>query len=257
MLVVYHPLFEGDVQRYVSHRSAFNNINIEAVDVNAVYNEFSGGKVDPTAIRDLAKMIYDRSDNFRYLMLVGDGSYDYKQIMPDVPDQNFIPVYETKESLDPIDGFPSDDYFALLDLNEGTSLIGQLDIAVGRLPVKTPEEFTTLVDKFIHYDTSPRTEGDWKLRLGFAADDEESTHVRDTERLANDTRAKHPDFNQQKMYFDAFVQESTPGGTRFPDATKEINNAVFQGLLVLNYLEVELLDYILPLEQYMQVITID
>jgi len=236
MLVVFHPLFAADVERYVTHRAAYNDINIQAVDVNNIYNEFSGGKVDPTAIRDFAKMVYDRSDNFKYLMLVGDGSYDYKQIMPDVSDQNFIPVYETKESLSPIDGFPSDDYFALLDLNEGTDLIGQLDIAVGRLPVKTAEELTVLVDKFIYYDTAPQTQGDWKLRIGFAADDEESTHIVDTEKLARDTRTKYPDFNHQKIYFDAFVQESTPGGTRFPDATKEINNAVFKGLLVLNYL---------------------
>lgn len=236
MLVIYHPLFEADIEKYVEHRSTFNNISIEAVDINKIYNEFSGGKVDPTAIRDFTKMLYDRSSNFRYLMLVGDGSYDYKQIMPDVPDHNFIPVYETKESLSPINGFPSDDFFALLDINEGTDLVGQLDIAVGRLPVKTAEEFTVLVDKFIHYDTSPDTQGDWKLKLGFAADDEEARHVIDTERLSDDTKDKFPDFNHQKIYFDAFLQESTPGGTRFPDATKEINNAVFKGLLVLNYL---------------------
>ena len=236
MAVIYHPLFESDVERYISHRSSHSNINVQAININQLYNEFSGGKVDPTAIRDFAKMLYDRTPNFRYMMLVGDGSYDYKQIMPDVPDQNFIPVYETKESMSPIAGFPTDDYYALLDLNEGTSLIGQIDIAVGRLPVKTAEEFARLVDKFIHYDTSPLTQGDWRLQLGFAADDEEATHLVDTEKLANQTSEKHPEFNQQKIYFDAFLQESTPGGTRFPDATKEINNSVFKGLLVLNYL---------------------
>ena len=236
MLVIYHPIFEADIERYVEHRSTYNNIKVEAVDINKIYNEYSGGKVDPTAIRDFAKMLYDRSSNFKYVLLVGDGTYDYKQLMPDVPDHNFIPVYETKESLSPINGFPTDDYFALLDDSEGTNLVGQLDIAVGRLPVQTQDDFASLVDKFIHYDTSAETQGDWKLKLGFAADDEEARHVIDTERLSNDTKARFPDFNHQKIYFDAFLQESTPGGTRFPDATKEINNAVFKGLLVLNYL---------------------
>ncbi|HCV50995.1 MAG TPA: hypothetical protein DGP89_06580 [Saprospirales bacterium] len=237
LIVIYHPTFENDIERYVEHRSSFGNLNVIAININHVYNEFSGGKVDPSAIRDLAKMVYDRTDNFKYLLLVGDGSFDYKQLTPDIPDHNFIPVYETKESLDPIDGFPTDDFYALLDINEGTNLKGQLDIAVGRFPVKTAEEFTGLVDKLIHYDTHPDTQGDWKLKLGFAADDEDSgRHLTDTEDIANQTKLRYPDFNQQKIYFDAFLQESTPGGARFPDATKELNNAVFKGLLVLNYL---------------------
>jgi len=237
LIVIYHPTFENDIERYVEHRSSFGNLNVKAVNINHVYNEFSGGKVDPSAIRDLAKMVYDRTDNFKYLLLIGDGSFDYKQLTPDIPDHNFIPVYETKESLDPIDGFPTDDFYALLDINEGTNLKGQLDIAVGRFPVKTAEEFTGLVDKLIHYDTHPDTQGDWKLKLGFAADDEDSgRHLTDTEDIANQTKLRYPDFNQQKIYFDAFLQESTPGGARFPDATKELNNAVFKGLLVLNYL---------------------
>ena len=237
LIVIYHPTFENDIERYVEHRSSFGNLNVKAVNINHVYNEFSGGKVDPSAIRDLAKMVYDRTDNFKYLLLIGDGSFDYKQLTPDIPDHNFIPAYETKESLDPIDGFPTDDFYALLDINEGTNLKGQLDIAVGRFPVKTAEEFTGLVDKLIHYDTHPDTQGDWKLKLGFAADDEDSgRHLTDTEDIANQTKLRYPDFNQQKIYFDAFLQESTPGGARFPDATKELNNAVFKGLLVLNYL---------------------
>ena len=237
LIVIYHPTFENDIERYVEHRSSFGNLNVKAVNINHVYNEFSGGKVDPSAIRDLAKMVYDRTDNFKYLLLIGDGSFDYKQLTPDIPNHNFIPAYETKESLDPIDGFPTDDFYALLDINEGTNLKGQLDIAVGRFPVKTAEEFTGLVDKLIHYDTHPDTQGDWKLKLGFAADDEDSgRHLTDTEDIANQTKLRYPDFNQQKIYFDAFLQESTPGGARFPDATKELNNAVFKGLLVLNYL---------------------
>ncbi len=237
LLVVYHPVFESDIDRYVEHRSNYNNLDVKAVNINHIYNEFSGGKVDPTAIRDMAKMIYDRTSNFKYMLLIGDGTYDYKQLTPDVPDHNFIPVYETKESLDPIDGFPSDDFYALLDLNEGTNLVGQLDIAVGRFPVKTLGEFTGVIDKLIHYDTHPDTQGDWRLKLGFASDDEDNgRHLTDTEDIAKETLIKYPDFNQQKIYFDAFLQESTPGGARFPDATKELNNAVFKGLLVLNYL---------------------
>lgn len=237
MLIVYHPDFESDIERFVDHRSTHSNLTIQAIDVQQVYNEFSGGKVDPTAIRDLTKMMYDRYPNFEYLMLVGDGSYDFRSLTPNAANQNFIPVYETKESFNPISGFPTDDYYALLDLNEGTNLIGQLDIAVGRVPVKTPEDFTNTVNKIIHYDTSKDTYGPWRLNLGFAADDEDGNlHLSQTERIATNTEEKYNQYNQQKIYLDAFVQESTPGGARYPDATKAINNNIFRGMLVLNYL---------------------
>lgn len=68
--------------------------------------------------------------------MFGDGSYDYKGIVKDIPVENFIPVYETDESLDPIEGFPSDDFYALLGDNEGVGLKGGLDVYVGRLPAK-------------------------------------------------------------------------------------------------------------------------
>lgn len=237
MIVVYHKSFADGIDRYIEHRSSKNGINIMALSTEEVYNEFSGGKLDPGAIRDLAKMLYDRDDKFRYLLLVGDGSYDYRNLVPDLDDHNFVPVYETKESLDPIHGFPTDDFFALLDNSEGTSLVGQIDISVGRMPVKTLAEFNAVVDKLIHYESSNSTLGDWRMKIGFASDDEDSnTHLDDTEEIAAETQEKSPQFNQLKTYFDAFVQESTPGGARFPDATEDINRNMDRGMLVMNYL---------------------
>ncbi len=237
LIIVYHPNFKNEALRLAEHRVKHSGFKVLAADVNEIYNEFSGGKVDPGAIRDMARLLLFRNPNFRYLLLFGDGSYDYKGIVKDIPVENFIPVYETDESLDPIEGFPSDDFYALLGDNEGVGLKGGLDVYVGRLPAKNMEDAKVLVDKIIHYDTSPATLGDWRLRNGFVGDDEDgNTHLRDVDSIAKLDEGRHPLYNQQKVYSDAYKQVSTSGEKRFPDVNKAINDNIFKGQLSLTYL---------------------
>ena len=237
MLLVYHPDFETAVQEFKTHRNKHSGLNIVATTVEELYNEFSSGKVDPVAIRDMAKMLYNRNPDFNFLFLFGDGSYDYKGLMPNLKKENFVPVYETDNSLHPIDGFPADDFYGLLDENEGGDLFGGLDIAIGRLPVKSPPEADILVKKIIHYDTSPSTLGEWRMRTGYAADDEDSgTHIRDIDEIARNTANNFPLFNQQKVYFDAYPQVATAGDPRYPEATNALNNNAFAGQLTNTYL---------------------
>ena len=65
MVVIYHEDFTGAAQRYVDHRSSYSDLNIALVRIDRIYNEFSSGRQDPTAIRDFAKMLYDRNDRFK------------------------------------------------------------------------------------------------------------------------------------------------------------------------------------------------
>lgn len=237
MIIVYHPLFKDEALRLAQHRTSHSNLKVVAANVTEIYNEFSSGKVDPSAIRDMAKLLLERNPNFKYVLLFGDGSYDYKGIVADLNLENFVPVYETDQSLDPIEGFPSDDFYGLLGESEGVSLVGGLDIGVGRLPVKTAEEAKIVVDKIIHYETSPEVFGDWRLRIGYTADDEDqNTHLRDMDIIAKDDEVRHPLYNQQKVYLDAYQQISTAGENRFPEANKALNDNIFKGQLSLTYL---------------------
>ncbi len=237
LVIIYHPDFEEAAMRLKQHRDNVNPLHSVLVNINDVYNEFSSGRIDPTAIRNFAKMIYDRTDNFNYLLLFGDGTYDFRNIMPDVPNGNFIPTFQTLKSLDPVESFPSDDYYCLLSDNEGSSLRGELDIAVGRITAKNIEEANVVVNKIIHYETSPNTLGDWRLKLLFNADDEDSnTHLFQADDIATKTEESHPVFNQSKIFWDAYVQESTPGGDRYPDANLALNKAINSGVLLTNYL---------------------
>ncbi|MGK0314029.1 MAG: hypothetical protein ACI86M_000239 [Saprospiraceae bacterium] len=237
-VIVYHPDFADAAERLAVHRRSHNGYAVETVDVTKVYNEYSSGRVDPTGIRDFARMLHIRDDGFKYMLLLGDGSYDYRGISPNLSDHNFIPVYETDESLHPIEGFPSDDYYSLLSDEEGENkLRGGLDISVGRIPVTTAEMANGVIDKVINYDTNKASYGDWRLRIAFAADDEDTNlHVDQADDLAESVEVAHPIYNQSKIYFDSYVQESTPGGDRYPAASAAINTVVQKGALLLNYM---------------------
>jgi hypothetical protein len=236
LLIVYHPLFQNEALRLASHRTNETGLRVGLANVLEIYNEFSGGALDPVAIRDFVRMHYQRNPAFRYLLLFGDATFDYRNIYKIEGFQNLVPCWQTEQSLDPIFSFPSDDFFALLDPEEGSTLRGALDIAVGRLPVNTLQQAQTVVDKLIHYDTSPEKMGDWRLQLCFLADDEDNNkHINDADELTEFVAENYPLYNIEKLYFDAFPQVITPGGERFPAAKEAINKSVFKGNLVMNY----------------------
>lgn len=237
MIIVYHPLFQSEAFRLLNHRTQFSGLKVKAFSVDEIYNEFSSGRQDPTAIRDMAKLLLYRNPDFKYILLFGDGSYDYKHLVKSLSKSSFVPAYQTVASLHPIDNFPSDDYFGLLGDNEGVNLVGGLDVSVGRLPANTLGEAKIMVDKIIHYDLSPQSLGDWKLRVGYIADDEDGDiHLKDMDGIAIKNEVKQVLHNQQKVYIDAYKQESTSGEKRYPDANRAIMNNLFNGQSVVTYM---------------------
>jgi len=237
-IIIYHPDFLEAAEKLALHRTDHDDFAVVLVNIYDIYNEFSSGKLDPSGIRDFVNMVHSRDPNFKYLLLFGDGSYDFRGINQELEFQNFIPTYETNESLHPVSGFPTDDFYGLLSSDEGSdNLFGTLEIGIGRIPCRSNDQAIDVVNKIIHYDTSPNTLGDWRTRIGFTADDEDTnTHIRQADGIAERTEQNHPQLLQQKVYFDAFNQESTPGGSRYPDAQATINSNIFNGQLVLNYL---------------------
>ncbi|MBP7272412.1 MAG: type IX secretion system sortase PorU [Saprospiraceae bacterium] len=248
LVIVYHKNFEAEVERLAQHRRTYNAYSVVTVDVDKIYQEFSCGVVDPTAIRDFAKMLFDRNNRFKYLLLVGDGSFDYRNIANNSANSNFIPVVETgvqfepqndtHGSINPIEAFPTDDYYGLLSNDEGdTNFGGALDIAVGRLPVNSAAEATAMINKIIAYDTDVKSLGSWRLTTLFNADDADNNgHLRDIDNIAINVDTTYRVFNQDKIYYDAFPRVSTPAGARFPAANAAQNSAIYKGALVVNYM---------------------
>ncbi len=238
LLIVYHPDFTAAAEQLAEHRQSHSGLKVAMASVDQVYNEYSSGAKDPYAIRDLARMIWQRDSLFGHLLLFGDASFDYRNIKNLSNPGDFVPVFETDESLDPVRAFPTDDHFGILEDQEGGSATGHtIDIAVGRLPVETVEEATGVVNKIIAYDSDPAFFDDWRLRFVNMADDEDDNyHLNDADELSELVRNWRPELNQDKIYIDAFKQISTPGGERYPDANKALNNNMFKGALVVNYL---------------------
>ena len=237
MAIIYHSDFKSAAERLAQHRTDFSDISIALVSLDQVMNEFASGAKDPTAIRNFAKMLYDRDPRFEHLLLVGDGSFDSRDIYESGGD--YIPTFQSiSESYNPLSAFPADDYFGILEANtELGPLNGRLNLSVGRLPVRTIDEANAVVNKIIHYDTHPQSFADWRNRLVFLADDEDrNEHLIFTDDIANEVYATTPTFNLEKIYIDAFPQVSTPGGNRFPSVNEAIDKAIFKGALLFTYL---------------------
>ncbi|MEL6658718.1 MAG: type IX secretion system sortase PorU [Bacteroidota bacterium] len=235
MIIVYHPDFQESAERIATHRREFSGLEVALVPTTEVYNEFSSGRVSPTAIRDFAKCIFDRDQRLGYLLLIGDGSFDCRDLYGF--GGNFVPVYQRDQNHE-LFGFPADDFFAIFENDPGDDpLANDLSISVGRLPVKTLEEANVVVNKIINYDTNPEYLLNWRTRMIFLGDDEDgATHSDDAEEASRVVRNLRPEFNLTKLFFDLFPQESTPAGDRFPIVEEELDRILERGSVVTTYL---------------------
>ena len=237
MIIVTHPDFLVQAEQLAAHRRSHNGYRVALVTTQQVYNEFSSGRDDPAAIRNFARMVYDRDPAaLRYLLLFGDGSFDHRNIYG--LGDNFIPTYQYQGAFTEVRSFPADDFFGIMaDAVAGQPLGPDLSVAVGRLPVKSADEAGPVVDKLIRYDIDPSSLGDWRTRMVFVGDDEDGgRHTIDVNRVANAVQARKPDLNFDKLYFDLFPQLSFSAGDRYPAITEGLDRAVFRGALAVTYL---------------------
>ncbi len=241
LLIVTHWLFLDQAQQLAAFRSQNEEIDVQVVTVDEIYNEFSSGRQDVTAIRDFVRYLYQKDNKLKYLLLFGRSSFDYKNVTE--RNTNFVPTYQSRNSVDPIYSYNSDDYFGFLDDDEGMwteelSGIGGhfLDIAVGRLPVTTRQAAQDVVDKLIHYGSNPVTLGSWKQDIYYVADDGDfNLHQRDADQLATMVDTTSTEFNVHKLYMDAFPQEQTPNGESADALTFALEDAIKKGALIVNY----------------------
>ena len=236
MLIVSHPNFLSHANQLATFHGD-EGLSVLVVTPQQIYNEFSSGSQDIVAIRDFVRMLYERNPVTtipKYLLLFGDGSYDNKDRL--VGNTNFIPSYQTPNSIDVIGSLVSDDYYGLLDINEGTWLGTEyVDIAIGRLCVKSVTEADNVVKKIINYNI-PSSMKDWRNKIVFVADDEDnSVHMNQSNQLTAIVETNEKSYNVDKLFADAYQQESTPGGPRYPEVADAITDAVEKGSLIINY----------------------
>lgn len=145
MVVVTHGSFAQQVAPLVAQREA-EGLNVKVVDVEDLFDEFSYGAHTPQAVRDFlawTKANWEKAP--AYVLLVGDGSYDPRDYLArgryDLVPSKLLDAGAMETA--------SDDWFADFDDD------GIADLAVGRLPVRTPAEASTVVGKIVSRTFDP------------------------------------------------------------------------------------------------------
>ena len=154
--VIVTPLVLKDAaQSLADYRYEYETMVVALEDI---YDEFNFGVPNPQAIRDfLAYAFHEWQKAPRYVVLAGDGSYDFKDIQGS--GDCLVPplLVATPEGL-----FPSDNRFVDIVGDDGVP-----EIAIGRLPAGTPEELLALIDKVMIYESGS---GSWTKRVMMLAD---------------------------------------------------------------------------------------
>jgi hypothetical protein len=239
-IIITHPNFKTQALRLADHRTANDGLSTKVVTVQEVYNEYAGGKQDITALRDFIKDVYYRSNKrLSNVLLFGRCSYDYKDIAG-ATNTNYVPTFESVNSLSPLETYSSDDYFTFLEPSEGEwteypALDHTMDIGIGRLSVTTLQEAQDVVDKLVVYNDES-THGAWQQNIVFVADDGDyNIHQGQADQLATTIDSKQSAFNAKKIYLDAFTQITKPNGQTSPDTKAAIIKAISEGTVILNY----------------------
>jgi hypothetical protein len=236
-LIITNKNFEAAAQSLATYKqnSAPEKISTTVVDVDKIFNEFSCGMTDPTAIRDYIKYAYDSwQTKPSYVLFFGKGTYDPKDV--EGAGTDYVPAYETQESLEQINSYPTDDYFVEVSGNDDF-----IDIPYGRITVETANDAISIVNKIIQYETQS-DKGSWRNLISLVADDgwhgtagwEGNQHTAPTEYLANYIIPSSYDLN--KIYLAAYNVVLTSEGSRIPDAAAAIVNAINNGTLIMNYI---------------------
>ncbi|HEX7510804.1 MAG TPA: C25 family cysteine peptidase, partial [Chitinivibrionales bacterium] len=169
-LVITHPDFMDQARKLATHKNTIGRFQYaKAVDVNDIYREFSGGNLDPAAIRNF--LLYANnlwSVKPQFVVLMGKGHYDYKSIVSSEP--IFIPIYEWQ-------GRCTDDFFCYLDpgarVDSNSPPVCVPDMFLGRLPCITADQAAQMVSKIIAMEDPAAADlGAWRDRALLVNDDD-------------------------------------------------------------------------------------
>jgi hypothetical protein len=237
-------------ERLANFHRTQSQLNVKVVNLDNIYQEFSSGKQDIGAIRNFVKYVYynasSDANRIKYLNLFGDASFDFKNRIPN--NTNLVPILHAydpdgvNDNYSIVTTFASDDFFVLMDPNEGALLNTNEfpDIAVGRMLVSSLTQAHQMVDKVMQYK-SEEAFGRWRNEYVIITDDIDNENTDDDfvnqmEALADELYANRPWVNIRKIHSDSYVQEVSSGGERYPEAKDQIIRSINYGTLVVNYL---------------------
>lgn len=233
-LIITPRFLQNQAEQLARINSTKNNLNVKVVTLESIYLEFSSGMQDIAGIRNFVKYVYDNASNsnhrLKYLCMFGDASFDYKNRISN--NTNAAPSWLSTNSFSLTNSFISDDFFGMMDDSEGAMLnADKLDIAVGRILAETPQRAQEMVNKIESY-YNKNAYGSWRNNFLLISDDVDKLSDKSiqetTDLIAEDVKASKPFLNIKKIHADAFQQETSSGGARYP----QVNDAIFDALEV-------------------------
>lgn len=233
---------KSQADRLANYHRTKSNLNVKVVTLESLYVEFSSGKQDIGAIRNFIKYVYNNasevSKRVKYVCLFGDASFDFKDRIKN--NTNIVPIYHSLYSFSVASSYISDDYFVLMDANEGNMDLGfrGVDIAVGRILASSILQAEQMVNKIIDYHDE-KSLGKWRNNITMISDDadkvSDASLQTDVDALSNTISAQKPFINIKKIHSDSYVQITTSGGQKYPKVKEDFVNSFTQGTLVVNY----------------------
>lgn len=243
-VIISPAILTNQAEKLANFHRTHSNLNVKVISLESIYQEFASGKQDISAIRNCIKYIYDNASTqekrIKYVNLFGDSSYDFKNRIPN--NTNIVPIYHSLVSNTSGEAsFASDDFFGLMDDNEGNinSFFGGIDIAVGRMLVNNNLQADEMVNKVIEYNDS-KSYGSWRNNITLIGDDSDISSDASLQsrqnNLADVIATEKPFLNTNKIILDSYIQEASAGGFRYPKARTDFFNAFEKGALIFNYL---------------------
>ncbi|MBD3368345.1 MAG: type IX secretion system sortase PorU [Candidatus Eisenbacteria bacterium] len=233
LMIVYDGFYDEALRLAAFRQTAEGGgFSVRATRLSDVYDEFSWGMIDPTAIRDYLKHTWESSDPPpTHTLLVGDASSDYRQYLASST-ECYLPTHYSGGSY-----WPAEFWFVGFD-----AVAGYLPaMALGRLPARSSSELSDMVDKITGYVTD-REEGLWHNRAILVSDDQfkgaeaqsnccEFFHTEQCEELA---REKLPfPLDRRKIYLFEYERDGT--GINKPGARADFLEAWNEGAVLVNY----------------------
>ena len=214
--------------------SGVSSPKVKAVALADIIQDFGYGLAEPQAVRHFLFYAYNKGGGRPfYALILGDGSYDYKNNLNYTSRPEYFPIYTSGYVIDPnvyaFEGAAIEGWF--VDFDEDASFFPEMSIA--RITARDLREAYAALDKIKAYESAPREA--WSTRVLLLADDYYKgtpseidggmNHIPANEGIAS---LLSQEFDPVKVYLSDYA---LIGGEK-PDAERALIDALNQGALL-------------------------